>query len=109
PRRVLFEEIEQVLLRQPECGARGLFVEVARQRGAGARHRAPEVVVGAAFLLHSSRGTIALLRDARTAAAGAVHALVAERVRGIENALDRAHAMLFLALRNEAARERHVV
>ena len=97
-RRRLLEEIEDVLLRQVERLA--ALVGAHRRLFRGCGQGAPEIVVDA-FLIGMTLGLARGfgLEVARLGPRIAMDPLVHQRVRGIEQALDRGVAIALLAIR----------
>ena len=112
-RAVLFEEIEQVLLRQPvpqhalggfQLGLRRLL------RLRQVRHRAPQVAVGRLLVVEPlATARLILGKFQLVGAAIAEHALILQRVRGVEHRLHRLLAMLLLAFRDVALGEFEII
>ena len=106
PRRRLFQEIEDILLGEFEQGATPRVHVDSGFRAALPRNGAPKVVEHL-FAVDAALALAALFRHEVGLALAriAVDAVVHQRVRGIEQALDRQAAVALLAFRDVAFRE----
>ena len=101
-RRMLLEEIEHVLLRQPErctflqgCAAIGVRCEAWQS---GARYCAPDLVIRGLLVFAPLIGLIALLRNRRPLGWMTADTLVHQRMSAVEHRFDGLDTVLFLAL-----------
>ena len=110
PRRGLFQEIQDVFLRQPEQRAAPLDAERFRALGRAGRHRAPQIVERALVVRAALAGALFLGAQVELLLAGiAIDAVRHQGMGGVERALDRGAAVALLALRDIALGEIEII
>ena len=102
-RRRLFEEIQDIFLRQSEQAAAPLGVQHSRALDRPGRHGPPQIVECALLVQAALSGALFFGAQIELLLAGiAIDPVRHQRVRGVERLLDREPAMPLLALRHIA-------
>ena len=114
PRRPLFDQIQQILFGEAEFALDLLQPRLRRVRilpvSPAAGYGAPQIVIGRLGMRPPLLGPAPLLGKVRLGAMGvAVDAVILQRMRGVENALDRLGPVPFLAFGDIIAGKAQIV